>query len=157
MRSSLSKKSAIGTAFATVLVCSVVPAAAQTPIATGDVNEAGVVAEVTECKRSEGTLTLRIRLKNTGDKHVGFWVVSNRKYDDHYVTAGKKKYLMLRDAQKKPLAPAADAGGNVRASLKKGGVYNWWAKFPAPPADVKKVNYAWPVGGPIDDIPCTDS
>lgn len=157
MRSSLSK-SAMWTAFAAVLACSVMPAAAQTtPIATGDVNAAGVVAEVTECKRSEGTLTLRIRLKNTGDKKVSLWAVSGRKYDDHYVTAGKKKYLILRDAEKKPLAPASDGGGNVHVGLKKGGVYTWWAKFPAPPADVKKVSYAWPLGSPIDDIPCTDS
>jgi hypothetical protein len=157
MRSSLSK-STLGAAFAAVLVSCVMPAAAQTkPIATGDVNAEGVVAEVTECKRGEGTLTLRIRLKNTGEKSVGFWAVSGRKYDDHYVTAGKKKYLILRDAQKVPLAPASDAGGNVRVSLKKGGVYTWWAKFPDPPADVKKVNYTWPIGSPIDDIPCTDS
>ena len=157
MRSSLSK-SVAWNALAAVLACSVMPVAAQsTPIATGDVNTAGVVAEVTECKRSEGALTLRIRLKNTGDKNTGFWIVSSRNYDDHSVTAGKKKYLMLRDPQKKPLAPAADAGGNVRVSLKKGGVYHWWAKFPAPPADVTKINYAWPVGSQIDDIPCTDS
>lgn len=157
MRSSLSK-SAMWTAFAAVLVCSVMPAAAQTkPIATGDVNAEGVVAEVTECKRSEGTLSLRIRLKNTGDKSASLWLVRGGKYDDHYVTAGKKKYLMLRDAEKKPLAPASDGGGIVYVGLKKDGVYTWWAKFPAPPADVKKVNYAWPLGPPIDDIPCTDS
>jgi hypothetical protein len=157
MRSSLSKP-IMGTAFAAVLACCAMPATAQTtPIATGDVNAAGVVAEVMECKRSDGVLTLRIRLKNTGDKSVGLWAVSGRKYDDHYVTAGKKKYLLMRDAQKVPLAPASDAGGNVRVNLQKGGVYTWWAKFPAPPAEVKKINYTWPIGSPIDDIPCADS
>src|SRR5688572_14681149 len=41
-------------------------ASAQKTLATGDVNYAGVTAEVTECKRSEGTMTVKIRLKNTG-------------------------------------------------------------------------------------------
>jgi hypothetical protein len=148
----------VWTTIAAAMACCVMPAAAQTkPIATGDVNAEGVVAEVTDCKRSEGTLTLRIRLKNTGDKDVSLWPVGGGKYDNHYVTAGKKKYLILRDAQKVPLAPASDPGGNVYVNLKKGGVYTWWAKFPDPPADVKKINYTWPIGSPIDDIPCADS
>ena len=133
-------------------------AQAQKALATGDVNYPGVVAEVTECKRSEGTMTVKIRLKNTGDADQSFYIVNGGKYDNHYVTAGKKKYLMLRDAEKKPLAPAANPVGDVYVSLKKGGgVWTWWAKFPSPPAEVKKIEYTWPLGTPIDDIPCTDA
>ena len=130
-------------------------AAAQKALATGDVNHADISAEVTECKRSEGTLTVKIRLKNNGDKDTSFYIVSGGKYDNHYVTAGKKKYLMLRDAEKKPLAPASNPVGDVYVSIRKGGVWTWWAKFPAPPADVKKIEYTWPIGTPIDDIPCS--
>ena len=129
------------------------PAGAQAPLATAEVNYPGVVAEVTECKRSEGTLTVKIRLRNTSDENRSLYIVRGNGYDTHYVTAGKKKYLVLRDAEKKPLAPPA-RGGSVYVSLKKGAEWTWWAKFPAPPADVKKIEYTWPIGPPIDDIPC---
>ena len=132
-------------------------ATAQKTLATGDVNHADVVAEVTECKRSDGTLTLKIRLKNTGANDTSFYIVGGNGYDKHYLTAGKKKYLMMRDAEKKPLAPSADGAGNVYVSIKKGGVWTWWAKFPAPPAEVKKIEYYWPLGTPIEDIPCADA
>ena len=133
------------------------PTSAQKALATGDVNHQGVIAEVTECKRSEGTLTVKIRLKNTGPEDIGFYIVTGGKYDNHYVTAGRKKYLMLRDAEKKPLAPASNPIGDVRVNIPKGGGWTWWAKFPAPPAEVKKIEYTWPIGTPIDDIPCTDA
>jgi hypothetical protein len=133
------------------------PAAAQKALATGDVNQANVKAEVTECKRSEGTLTLKIRLTNTGADDLHFYIVAGGKYDNHYITAKKKKYLMMRDAEKKPLAPASNDVGDVGVPLKKGGVWTWWAKFPAPPDDVKKIEYTWPLGTPIDDIPCTSA
>jgi hypothetical protein len=142
---------------AAALLAACPPALAQKPLATGDVNHAGVTAEVTECKRSEGTMTIKIRLTNTGTENISFFIVGGNGYDMHYVTAAKKKYLILRDAEKKPLAPAPNAGGDVYVSLKKGGVWTWWAKFPAPPADVKKVEYVWPLGSPIDDIPCGDA
>ena len=130
-------------------------ASAQKALATGEVNHANITAEVTECMRSEGTMTVKIRLRNSGQKATSFYIVSGNKYDKHYVIAGKKKYLMLRDAEKKPLAPASNPAGDVRVSIPKGGVWTWWAKFPAPPADVKKIEYTWPIGTPIDDIPCT--
>ena len=142
---------------AALLIAAPVPALAQKALATGDVNHEGITAEVTECKRSEGTLTLKIRLKNTSENNTSLYIVSGNKYDHHYVTAGKKKYLMLRDAEKKPLAPAPNPGGDVYVGLKKGAVWTWWAKFPAPPADVKKIEYTWPIGSPIDNIPCTDA
>lgn len=142
---------------ASILLVAGLPATAQKTLATGDVNHAGVIAEVSECKRSEGTLTVKIRLKNTSDKEVSFYIVSGGKYDHHYVTAAKKKYLILRDAEKQPLAPASNPVGDVGVRLPKGGQWTWWAKFPAPPAEVKKIEYTWPIGTPIDDIPCGDA
>src|SRR5208283_3906195 len=54
---------------------------AQTPAAqpsnviqTQDANAEGVVAELTECRRSEGVLTIKVRFRNTSAKpwHVTF-------------------------------------------------------------------------------------
>ena len=49
------------------------PAAAQAPapaIQTQETNEAGVVADLTECRRSEGVLSIKVKLRNTGAENV---------------------------------------------------------------------------------------
>ncbi|OFV80675.1 MAG: hypothetical protein A2Y78_02690 [Acidobacteria bacterium RBG_13_68_16] len=126
------------------------------PLQVQETNEAGVIAEFVECKRKEGVLTVRIRLRNTGNAGADFYLISSRNYDSFYVTAEDKKYLVLRDEEKTPLAPAANAGGDVGVSIAKGGSWLWWAKYPAPPAGVKKINYVWPLGAPFEDIPIAD-
>ena len=35
------------------------------PLQTQEINTAGVIAELTECRRSEGVLSIRIRFRNT--------------------------------------------------------------------------------------------
>lgn len=126
------------------------------PLQTQDTNTAGVVAELTECKRSEGVLDIRLRLRNTSDAEVGFNVVGSRNYDSFYVVAAGKKHFVLRDSEKTPLAPAPDFGGSVHVELQKGGSYLWWAKYPAPPPAVKKITYVTPLGAPFEDVPISD-
>ena len=132
------------------------PTLAQPPIQSQDSNVAGIVAEITECKRQDGVLTVRVRLRNTGDKDVRVGLISGRDYDSYYVTAGGKKYFILRDSEKTPLAPQSDNFGNLSAGVAKGASYVWWAKFPAPPADVKKISYFTPITPPFDNVPITD-
>ena len=134
------------------------PASAQTPapIQVQETNIAGVVAELTECRREDGVLNIRVRFRNNSDQDVGLYVVDTGKFNAHYLTAGTKKYFILRDTEKTALANATDGGGNVRASMKKGGTFIWWAKFPAPPPEVKKVSYFTPVTGPFDNVPIQD-
>ena len=131
-------------------------AAQQAVIQTQDSNYAGIVAELTECRRADGVLNIRVRLRNTSDKETQMTLVSNGNYDTSYVTAANKKYLILRDSAKTPLAPAVDPSNSVYAFVKKGGVYTWWAKYPAPPPDVKKVNYVTQFAPPFEDVPITD-
>jgi len=135
------------------------PAAAQAkpaePLQVQETNHAGVVAEFVECKRKEGVLSVRIRFRNTGTEAADWYRVSGGKYDELYVTAEAKKYLVLRDSEKVPLA-SPGSGGYVRVALKPGGSWLWWAKYPAPPADVKKINYHMPDVAPFEDIPITD-
>jgi len=135
------------------------PVAAQSvaaALASTDSNVDGVVAEVIECKRKDGVLTLKIRFRNTGTVAARLSVVSRASYDTHYLTAGSKKYFILRDAEKTPLAPAVDPSGSLSTELPPGGTYTWWAKYPAPPADVKSVNVYTPVAPPMDDVPISD-
>ena len=127
------------------------------PIQTQDTNVSGVVAELIECKREEGVLTVRVRYRNTTDKKVQLKVVSQNNFDEYYVTAGSKKYLMMRDPQKNTLSPQTLRGtGQLSVSIDKGGAYQWWAKYPAPAADVKKISYYTPLSAPFDNVPISD-
>jgi len=90
-------------------VATLIPALAQTaPIASQDSNFADVAVEVTQCKREEGVLTVRLRFHYTGSKPIVIRLVNKRDYDVYYVTAGNKKYFVLRDSEKMPLATATD-------------------------------------------------
>lgn len=137
------------------------PAAAQAPkppapLQVQETNAAGVVAEFVECKRKEGVLSVKIRLRNSSAQKVGLDVIKSRNFDEYYVTAESKKYLVLKDSEGVPLAPAADGFGSLSVSLTPGGAWTWWAKYPAPPAEAKKINYMTPLGPPFEDIPITD-
>ena len=123
-----------------------------------DVNGAtGVVAEMVQCKRDSGVLSIRMRLRNTGDAAVEVKVLASGDwYDRYYVTAGSKKYFVLRDSEKTPLANPPTSYGALSVEISKGGTYIWFAKYPAPPADVKKINYYTPITPPFEDIPITD-
>jgi hypothetical protein len=134
------------------------PATAQAanPIQSQETNKAGIIAELIECKREDGVMTIRLRLRNTTEQAVRVTLINGRNYDVYYVTAGNKKYFVLRDSEKNPLTPLADSGGDLDVSLAKGDTYVWWAKYPAPPADVKKVSYYTPLTPPFDNVPIQD-
>jgi len=104
---------------AAVLVLSTAPSSAQAPPAPGavlasqDTNVAGVVGEIVECKRKEGVLTIKLRFRNTGAEEASFYMIGGGNYDAQYVTAGSKKYFVLRDSEKVPLARQPNPGGNI--------------------------------------------
>ena len=122
----------------------------------GASNVAGVAAEVVEARRKDGVLTIQVRYRNTSDKALTFYPLSGAKFDAYYVTAEDKKYLVLRDEENRPLAPQVNPAGDVYASLQPGASFTWWAKYPAPPAAVKKISYYTPITPPFDDVPITD-
>jgi len=130
---------------------------AQSPaIQSQDLNQPGFVAEMTEARRGEGVLSLKIRLKNTGAKPDRIQIYKDRNSATFYVQAESKKYFMLTDSEKVPLTPAWDGFGKLAPEVAPGASYTWWAKYPAPPANVKKLSFYWPLGAPFDDVPITD-
>ncbi len=122
-------------------------------IQSQDSNIAGVISEIIQCRRREGVLDIRLRFVNASDKEASFSVSG---YDAYYVTAGSKKYFILRDAEKNPLATSLGIHNVITVKLAKGASYTWWARYPAPPADVKKVNFFNPLTPPFDDLPIAD-
>jgi hypothetical protein len=132
------------------------PAAASSGvIQTQDTTYPGVVAELTECRRKEGVLNIKVRFHNTSSKDVRITIYSFRNQEKYYVTAKSKKYFILKDSDGAYLTPA-DTNGDLNPSIGPGESYTWWAKYPAPPADVMKITLLTPITTPFDDVPITD-
>ena len=122
------------------------------PIQTQETEFQGVVAELTECKRKEGVLTVKVIFRNTGSEDSFVNIETDHgKYDKIYVTADSKKYFVLKDTEGESLAPKY-----ISDTLKKGGKILWWAKYPAPPAEVKTINLIFPKVLPFEDVPVKD-
>jgi len=120
-------------------------------IQSQDLNAPEVSADLIEAKRSDGVLSIRVRLKNTGRKEQALHFNLARYADKFYVQAENKKYFVLRDTEKVPLGDPVDY-----ARVKPGTSYTFWAKYPAPPANIKKFGFYWPLGAPFDDVPIAD-
>ena len=131
-------------------------AAPAEPIQAQDANDSGIVAELMECKRKDGVLTIKMRLRNTSDKDMRVDVIKGRNYDEYYVTAANKKYFVLTESEKVPLASAADSVGSLHVNVPKAGSWTWWAKYPAPPAEIKTITYYTAITPPFEDIPISD-
>ncbi|HSE40625.1 MAG TPA: hypothetical protein VLH08_07635 [Acidobacteriota bacterium] len=122
------------------------------PIQTQETEFQGVVAELTECKRKEGVLTVKVTFRNTGSEDTMVNIETDHgKYEKIYVTADSKKYFVLKDTENEPLAPKY-----ISDTIKKGQKILWWAKFPAPPAEVKTINLFFPKVLPFEDVPIKD-
>jgi len=65
--------------------------------------------------------------------------------------ANKKKYLVVVDSGKKCLCSEGLEPVPAKSRL------NLWAKFPAPPVEVKKISVVVPHFTPIDDVPIPGS
>jgi len=115
----------------------------------------GVSAEVTEFRRKGNTLTAKVRLRNRGTADAE----PDIKYEDAYLmdAAAGKKYSVLKDEN-----------GSYIAALRQGWKDRWyekvpagqdmliWAKFPAPPPEVKAVTFQLPGVPPFDDLAIQD-
>ncbi len=137
------------------------PARAAEPVAKTDGEIEGLRIEVVELKRSSAdTVTLRFNLINDSDAtfdHKGWYFgdyTGHQNQDINNVgainlidTAGKKKYLVVRDSDENCVCsneiPKVEAKSRVVL----------WAKFPAPPADVQKIGVVIPHFVPMDDVP----
>ncbi|HUL72706.1 MAG TPA: hypothetical protein VLT86_06365 [Vicinamibacterales bacterium] len=127
--------------------------AAPAVLQSEETNITGIVAEIVECKRADGVLSIKMRLRNTTPAAISVNVIEGKNFDHYYVIAGTKKYFVLRDSEGTPLAPAIDIFGKVNVSVPRNGSWTWWAKYPAPPDTEKTISYYTPLAPPIEAIP----
>ena len=118
--------------------------------------DAGVVAEVMESTRRDGTLTVRVRFRNPGDKPVKVSLVDAQGYVHTYVSSADTKYPLIRDTSGKEVATPRDGGGWLEPTVKPKASFGWWGKFPAPPATQKSYTLYFKAGPPIDGVPIID-
>jgi hypothetical protein len=116
----------------------------------------GVTAEIVEAQRKEGVLTMKVRYRNAGDAPAKIRVYRNWNDDEYYVTAGSTKLMVLKDSKNVAVAVPHGQHGETYAEIKPKGSYLFWAKYPAPPAEAKKVSFYHPHSPPIEDIPITE-
>lgn len=143
-------------AAASLAVAFAAPAQTSKPLATRELDVDGVVAEVTESVRKDGLLTVRVRMRNTGTQPAKISLTDAGRYDANYITSGDTKYTVMRDTSGRVVATPMDGGGWLEKTIAPKGTWNWWAKFPAPPADRKTYSLYLKVGPPIDDVPIID-
>lgn len=124
-------------------------------IATIDTN-LKATAEIYECKRKQGVLTVKVRFVAKANASASI----SLPYKDTYVVdvASGKKYEVLRDSDKKPIASLNQFyRDDAYLDLKAGESGSLWWKFPAPPAETKKVSFFMPSSDPAEDVPITDA
>jgi hypothetical protein len=128
------------------------------PIATADGENSGLRVDVQELKRSSGgTITLKFTMVNDSGGGVSFqydFRELSQRQDEYTISgvqlvdpAGKKKYPVIRDGEGNCLCSRGIA--NLASKSRS----NLWAKFPAPPGDVKKLSIVIPHFMPMDDVP----
>jgi hypothetical protein len=133
------------------------PAAGPSPLATADGETAGMQVQVKQLKVVGGdTLMLQFVLINNSENAFIIWgplsTDPNRHRDDvDAVTlidlANKKKYEVIRDADKNCLCSR-----NLDDIPAKGSL-SVYAKFPAPPDSVQKIEVNIPHFTPMEDVP----
>jgi hypothetical protein len=115
----------------------------------------GISAELTSIERSSGNMvTIKFKYTNNGSEKVEIARIGQYNHDnvlDHvyYIDSkNKKKYLVVKDAEKKAL------GTNLKyLTLAPGESKAAWGKFPEPPADVQKISVYLPGAPPFEDVP----
>lgn len=142
-----------------VLAQKPVPGArASAPLATRDLDVEGVVAEVIESVRTGDTLSVRVRLRNTGPAPAKVMLARGGQsyHTANYLVAGDTRYEILRDTAGNVLATPRDGGGWLEPTIRPGGTFSWWATYPAPPAALNAYTLYLNVGPPIPDVPIVD-
>lgn len=127
-----------------------------------DTNIPGIAAQITKCNRAKGVLTIYIEFVNNKEEAYEIKLVNGGNYNQYSVVASGKRYFILLDADKVPMATPLNSYcypqcQNLQVKIGGGGSYTFWGMYPAPPNDVKSVIFYTPFSRPFVDVPITDS
>lgn len=140
----------------TALMLAAAPAWPQAKPQAHETSIDGVTAEI-EAIRKEDVLTVKVRYRNTSDAPAEMKVYRSYEDTEYYATVGSTKLLVLKDSKGAPVASPHSPHGATSVSIKPKGSFIFWAKYPAPPAEAKKLTFYHPHSPPIEDVPITDA
>jgi hypothetical protein len=151
---------AIALAAAAALAGAATPAAstAVEGIGSGDGEQTGSRAVITDLKRGGSTVTLKFTIYNDSNAELN---IGGRFNASGYKENGGRSFSgihLLDSVSKKKYFVAADSDGNCLCSegvndIPPKGQVSLWAKFPAPPDNVQKITVQIPHFIPVDDVP----
>lgn len=141
---------------ATALMLAAAPVWPQAKPQAHETSIDGVTAEI-EATRKEDVLTVKIRYRNNSDAPAALKVYRDWGVTDYYATVGSTKLMALKDSKGTPVAVPHSHHGETSVTIKPKGSFIFWAKYPAPPADAKKLTFYHPHSPPIEDVPITDA
>jgi hypothetical protein len=107
--------------------------------------------DVLEAVRTGGVLTVKTRFTLIGGKPASR-PLPGSSTSDVYLTAADKKYMMLTDDRDKALM----SSNSYPSFDQVGSLQTWWAKFPAPSAEVKAVNFYFYGFDPVENVAIAD-
>jgi hypothetical protein len=136
---------------AIIAVIPVVLAESNSAIQSQETNFPGVIAELTQCKRKGGVLTVKVRVVNNSPKAVRMYWRDPKKNAYLMDEANGKKYFLLKDAKGEYIYSGDP--GTIGSQSRR---FSWF-KFPAPPEEVKKISIALPDCMIFEDIPIQDN
>jgi Cytochrome oxidase complex assembly protein 1 len=127
-------------------------------LGSGDGEQDGTKVVITDLKRGGSTVTLKFTIYNGSNTELN---TGGRFKADGYKDNGGRSFSglhLIDSVSKKKYFVAADSDGNCLCSehvddLKSKTKMSLWAKFPAPPDDVRKITVQIPHFIPIEDIP----
>jgi hypothetical protein len=123
-------------------------------------HDTGAQVTLVECRRTGGdSVTVKWRYRNAANASIKLSKGGSAWRDPYQLTAdaffidpvNKKKYLVITDAEKYPLA--SKHGDWQGVTLAPGQVLSAWAKLPAPPPDVEKITVTIPGVAPFEAVP----
>ena len=138
------------------------PAFAAEPLASADTNWGGVSLDLMSVERKGSVLTVKWAVHNTGDKgvdvsfglvgeHVTTYVVDEDSGTKYYALTDQEGHLVASQH----IYLGRDTSG-ISEKVAAGETKRYWAKFPAPPAEVKAVTLFFAETEPLEETPITD-
>ncbi|MBW2491599.1 MAG: hypothetical protein JRE65_10680 [Deltaproteobacteria bacterium] len=140
----------IGSVFISSPMISLAIAQSDSVIQSQETNYPGIIAELIQCKRKKGVLTVKVRLKNISVKSVKTWWPDVHKTSYLLDETNQKKYFPLKDAKGECICNAVS--DNIKPNMSR----TSWFKFPAPPQEVEEISIVFPLSAPFEDVPIKD-
>ena len=134
-------------------------AGAATPIASTESNVAGVNIDLMSLERKGNVLSLKWAVRAAQDAAVNFQLTGQEVTTYMVDEENGTKYFVLTDKEGKAVASEHEWTGSsygVSENLKAGETKRYWAKFPAPPAEVKTITVMFTQAEPLEEVAITD-